>query len=363
MMETKKLRSQPKIDEIDAKILKTLLREARTTFTEIAKDCSISVGAVRTRFERLKRIGIITGSIMQINPKVLGYNFVSDMAIVTSVNNVKELMVDLKTKPYLVLGGGAFRKFNIDIFVVLPSIEKLAKIQEALEANPLIKRVETLIWVELTGMDHTENLVINPLAPTSKATPKISPPQTVANPCAEIVLDELDRQIAKILVHNARTPLKQIADQLGVSIKKVIQRYNKLRGSLLTVSAITVDLKKLGYKAMMNILIKAANKSEVPQIWAQLLEIPNIVVTIRIIGNYDLLVICVLEDFQDLFKLSEKVSRIEGIDKADIHLREPDRSWPLNMFAPLLDQTGTEHTYYSGSQNTKKSQKECRDSD
>ena len=49
---------------------------------------------------------------------------------------------------------------------------------------------------------------------------------------------------------------------------------------------------------MVNILIKAINKSAVPSIWAQMLEIPNILVTIRVIGKCDLRLIGVLEDFQ-----------------------------------------------------------------
>lgn len=54
---------------------------------------------------------------------------------------------------------------------------------------------------------------------------------------------------------------------------------------------------------MVNILIKAINKSAVPSIWAQMLEIPNILVTIRVIGKCDLRLIGVLEDFQVLFKI------------------------------------------------------------
>ncbi len=332
------MQNQPaRIDETDEKILRNMLQEARTTFTEIAKECNISVGAVRTRFERLKKTGIITGSIMQINPKALGYNFVSDIAIETSVNRAKEVMMDLKAKPYWVFGGSTFPKFNIDIFVALRSIEKMIEIHEDLEANPLIRRVETLIWVESTGMDHTENLVINPLTHRNNTNKNHTQTIPSSNFEAQTTIDDLDMQIAKILVHNARMPLKQIADQLRVPIKRVFQRYSKLRNCLLTQSTITVDLKKLGYKAMINILIKASNKREVPRIWSQLLEIPNILVTIRLIGNYDLIVIGVLEDFQDYFRLSEKVCKIEGIKKTEIHLREADRSWPENMFAPLLD--------------------------
>jgi len=50
-----------KIDEIDAKILKILLSESRTSFTAIAEECKITVTAVRMRYKRLWRDGVING--------------------------------------------------------------------------------------------------------------------------------------------------------------------------------------------------------------------------------------------------------------------------------------------------------------
>jgi len=69
-------------------------------------------------------------------------------------------------------------------------------------------------------------------------------------------IDATDRRIAKILTWNARTPFKKIAEQLNVSTKSVIQRYSKLRGSLLTLSTVTVDLRKFGYNGIANVFIK-----------------------------------------------------------------------------------------------------------
>lgn len=50
------LQKKPEIDEINAKILRMLLCEARTSFTQIAKECKISVNSVRNRFEQLKKV-------------------------------------------------------------------------------------------------------------------------------------------------------------------------------------------------------------------------------------------------------------------------------------------------------------------
>lgn len=38
------------------------------------------------------------------------------------------------------------------------------------------------------------------------------------------------------------------------------------------------------------------------ELYSQLLQIPNVIVIIRLVGNYDLYVAIVLEDFDNLFK-------------------------------------------------------------
>ena len=79
-----------KIDEIDATILKTLLAESRTSFTDLAKKCNITVGAVRMRYKRLWKVGIINGEVTLINPHCLGYRHIVDLGIITETENEKD---------------------------------------------------------------------------------------------------------------------------------------------------------------------------------------------------------------------------------------------------------------------------------
>ncbi len=326
----------PKIDEIDARILRDLLKNARTTFTEIAVKCGISVSAVRVRFERLKKEGVITGEIMQVNPKVIGYNFVADLGITTNAEDEKEVLEFLRGNPYTAMSGAApFWKSNIGTFTVLPSVEKLARIQEEIESDSRIKRLETMIWVEPTNMDHTENLVLNPALIDDKTEQKTASYPATSN-VTSTKIDQIDREIAKILVWNARKPFKKIAEQLNISTKNVIQRYNKLKKNLLTLSTVTVDLKKLGYNAMANVFIKVDSRSEIPKIYTQILAIPNVIVIIRIIGPYDLRFMVALKDFEDLFRVKEQVRKVKGIEQSDFCIHPPFRVWPLNVFAALL---------------------------
>lgn len=90
---------RPKIDEIDVKILKALLKDPRTSFAEIAEDCGMSTNAIRMRFKQLKEEGVIQGAIMQLNPKSLGYDCIAYLRIQAHINEEANVRDFLKKIP------------------------------------------------------------------------------------------------------------------------------------------------------------------------------------------------------------------------------------------------------------------------
>jgi Lrp/AsnC family transcriptional regulator for asnA, asnC and gidA len=328
------LRKKTEIDGIDAKILRALLKESRTSFTDLAKLCNISIGAVRMRYAQLKKAGIINGEVMLVNPHSLGCKHISDLGIITSADYEPEVKEALRSKPYVAHIVGPFGKYSFWAKVALRDTQELAGILEDLESIPHIKHVDALIWVEAINVEHAENLIIKPLIDVSPLGAECKP--SSGNERVEI--DEIDRRIARILSQNSRMPFRRIAEQVGISTKNVIQRYRRLRRDrVLTLSSVTVDLNKLGYNAMASLFVKAANRSKMPEIHNQLLKIPNLIVAIRLIGSYDLYASVVLEDFQQLFGLNEQIRKIHGIEKTDIFLTPNVPAWPLNLFPSLLE--------------------------
>jgi Lrp/AsnC family transcriptional regulator for asnA, asnC and gidA len=153
----------------------------------------------------------------------------------------------------------------------------------------------------------------------------------------KVELDEMDRRVAKILAQNSRVPFTKIAQELNISNKNVIQRYRKLRGSVLTQSTITIDLKKLGYTMMVFLKLEVADKSQINKIANKLLQIPNVITVIELAGgDYDLFPNIVLRDCSELFRLKDQLNEIQGVKKTTVLLFEPHESFPFNMFASLL---------------------------
>lgn len=326
--------SRKKIDQIDAKILKILLTNSRTSFTDIAKECKITIGAVRMRYKNMIKAGIINGHIMQVNPHSLGYKCICDIGILTTIENEKTVIDFLKSRPYVMHTFGMFGKYNLAIKIALKDLKDLTTIIEDLESNIYIKHVDPLIWANANDMDHCENLIIKPV-PTYDENSLIYKRMQPLND-EEVDLDEKDRQIAKLLSANSRMPFKKIAEQLGISTKNTIQRFKKLEGNLLGLSTVTLDLTKLGYNAMAHNFIKVSNRSKMPEICAKISKLPNTIVIIRLIGAYDLMTISVLESFNDEFNLRDEMRKIPNIESVDTYLSPVFKAQPLNIFYPLL---------------------------
>jgi Lrp/AsnC family transcriptional regulator for asnA, asnC and gidA len=341
-----------KIDETDSKILKMLLTESRTSFTNIAKECKITVGAVRMRYKHMWKEGVINGEVTLINPHCLGYRHIVDLGIVTNNDDEKEVADYLEKKPYISQVVTHIGKYNFYGKAALRELNKLSKIVEELESNPKIKHVDTFIWAEAVNVEYPQNLVVKPTEGDNKH-PKIKQRPLLTNiEEAPVGIDEIDRKIAITLARNSRTPFSKIAKGLSLSTKTVIQRYKKLRKNLLTLSTITLDLNKLGFSALANLYIKVSNRSKLNEIYSQLLKIPNIIVIIRLIGNYDLYVAIVIENFEKMFEITEKIREISGIETPDTVLTPIMPSWPLNLFSPLLE-SGEMPKYWSEETNIK----------
>jgi DNA-binding Lrp family transcriptional regulator len=329
------MQRRAKIDETDARILKMLLEESRTSFTDIAKKCKISVGAVRMRYKQLWNEGVINGEVILVNPHSLGYRHIIDLGITTAVEDEKAVEEFLEGKPYISEVVGPVGKYNFYGKVALRDLNALAGILEDLESNRKIKHVDALIWAEAVNVEYPQNLVIKPLK-NDQGHERSQRPPSVNQDAMHIQIDDIDRRIAIILSNKSRMPFRKIAEQVGISTKNVIQRYRRLRKTVLTLSTITVNLSALGYNALSHMYLKIGNRSKMTEIYSQLLQIPNMIVIIRLIGSYDLYACVALEDFEAYFKVKEQIRCINGVEAIDTFLSEVPPAWPFNLFPSLL---------------------------
>ena len=66
----------PKVemDHIDHKILRSLMKNARMPYLEIARECGISGAAIHQRVKKLTDLGVIQGARLIVDPQTLGFD-------------------------------------------------------------------------------------------------------------------------------------------------------------------------------------------------------------------------------------------------------------------------------------------------
>lgn len=69
------------LDGIDKIIIKHLLKEARTPIQILSNACGISGAAIHQRLKKLENSGVVSGSQIILNSKILGFNTVAFIGI------------------------------------------------------------------------------------------------------------------------------------------------------------------------------------------------------------------------------------------------------------------------------------------
>ncbi len=102
------------LDAIDRKILKYLIKNARTPFLEIARECGISGAAIHQRIRKLDEAGVILGSRLLVNPKLMGFDVCAFITISLKDPQLLQPMADqLKKVPEIVESHFVTGKGNI----------------------------------------------------------------------------------------------------------------------------------------------------------------------------------------------------------------------------------------------------------
>lgn len=120
------------LDKIDHKILSHLLEDGRCSFSQIAKDVNLTDVAIKKRFDRLKRKGIISSVSADINLKALGYENPIFVQIRSEISKNKDLIKRLKSIDYLIELHQVLGEYNLLAKLIVPNIDSAEKFIEQL---------------------------------------------------------------------------------------------------------------------------------------------------------------------------------------------------------------------------------------
>lgn len=139
-----------KIDDLDRDILQALMSNARTPYAELAKRFDVSPATVHVRIEKMKSAGIITGTEVVVNPKVLGYDVCCFIGInLNAARDYHSALRKLDALDEVVEAYYTTGAYNIFVKLMCKSIEELQYVLiDKLQAIDEVQSTETLISLQ-----------------------------------------------------------------------------------------------------------------------------------------------------------------------------------------------------------------------
>ncbi len=338
------------IDDINNNILRALMKDARTSFTQMAKENNTSVAAIRNRYLNLEKVGVINGSMTYINPQFIGFNCYGFLGVKVHLKNKWEIWNYLTKQPYILSIWHKSQEINIGTFFAAPNLDYFTAVTDELRSHPHVKSIQPLIYVGVPHNHYPENLnlkvneqIRNPhnfseLLEKAEYSEDEEPfKKHLFRPARLTKMKKTDREIARMLTNDARKPFSNIAAEIGKSTAFVINRYAKLKEKgLFTSSSITIDVKKLGYQANAMIYMRIKVGSKISEIYRKISEIPNIINITKILGSWDMLAIIPLASFKEFFTIEKQLRSINEIEKIQININPPFTKWPANIFGSVF---------------------------
>jgi len=129
-------------------------------------------------------------------------------------------------------------------------------------------------------------------------------------------MSELDRKIIKFLTEDARLSFRKIAKRTEKSTDTIINHYNTMieEGNI-RGSTVVVDTDKINYKgtAAFEIDVESSGDVDSAMILQTLIEMPNVIVATKTVGEHDMLALAVIHDLRHYQEISMEIAEIKGV--------------------------------------------------
>ena len=135
----------------------------------------------------------------------------------------------------------------------------------------------------------------------------------------QIEIDGIDKEILRDLMEDARKPILQIANKVGISGAAIHQRLRKLeQAGVIAGSKFIVNTKVLGYSTMAFIGIYLDKAASNPEAVKELSKIPEVLECHYTTGNWSILIKVICKDNEHLMQLlNKRIQPISGVSRTE----------------------------------------------
>lgn len=132
-------------------------------------------------------------------------------------------------------------------------------------------------------------------------------------------IDGIDKEILRFLMDDARKPVLQIANKIGISGAAIHQRLRKLEQSgVISGSKFIINHKVLGYNTMAFVGVYLDKAARNPEAVKDLRKIPEVLECHYTTGNWSILIKVICKNNEHLMQLlNTKIQAIEGVSRTE----------------------------------------------
>lgn len=132
-----------KLDDVDKKILKILLKDARLSYREVAKKVNVSAGTVLARTKKMEKQGVIKCYSAILDHERIGYELTAVTEITVSKGRLKEIEEKVAKMPQTCAVYDVTGLTDAIVIAKFRSREELSKFAKKILALPYVERTNT----------------------------------------------------------------------------------------------------------------------------------------------------------------------------------------------------------------------------
>jgi len=292
------------IDKLDRKVLYELDNNARQPISRIAKKLGTSKQVIKYRINRLLKMGIIKSFYTVIDHSKLGH---FSFRVYIKLRNIspekQQEMIDyLKSQKDIWWFVTVDGDWDIDFVILVKDIFDYYPIWENFinRYRKFIHRSETVIYSHIQGFPKSYLI----------GQENESEGFLISSKREEIIIDELDLKILRLIVNDCRINLVKLAEATNTDVRTIKNRIKQLENKKIIVGyRIALDLSKLGYQ-YYKVLFYLNNIKNIDKMKTFALMHPNIVFINKTIGGADFELEFHVTNIEEFYKVLNEFKRL-----------------------------------------------------
>lgn len=147
-------------DKLDCQIINEMMETAEVSYADLGKKLFVSGGTIHVRIKKLQEMGIVKGTKLNVDLKVMGYDVIAFIGIYLEKSSLYDVVVqDLKKIPQIVRLNYTTGNYSMFAEIVCKDISQLRYVlHDELQKIKGIERTETFISLEES---FTRNVIVS----------------------------------------------------------------------------------------------------------------------------------------------------------------------------------------------------------